>query len=234
MTESALLMKPQAEAAQYLVNESRKGKPVVGAYCCYFPAELVLAMDGVPVGLCGTSNASVAEAEKMLPANTCPLVKSSLGFILSGSCPFFEAADAIVGETTCDAKKKMYELIRDQKPFHLMELPQVPDREAALTHWLDEIHRLKAFLEKQFDREITAEKLEAAIKVLNNRRRLKREIYRFAETVPPVVTGMEINRLLDVYAAGEDYDRLLTRVLGIGFIRSRVCFLRSPPLGCTG
>ena len=184
----------------------------MGAYCCYAPVELIYAMGGVPVGLCGMSQVPVPVAEETLPANTCPIVKSSYGFIVSGSCPFYEASDAVIGETTCDAKKKMYELIGRYKPFHLIELPQVPDREEAKTHWLDEVKRLKDFLETHFDRTITDEGIEAAIRFTNRRRRLRLDLYRFTKTVPPVVSGGEIHRLFDVFAAGEDYDEHLKKV----------------------
>lgn len=201
------------KAIQYLASESRAGKPIVGAYCCYAPLELVYAIGGVPVGLCGLSQLPIRDAEKILPANTCPLVKSSFGFITTGTCPFYEAADAIIAETTCDAKKKMFELIQEFKPFHLLELPQMPDQEAAREHWLSEVHRLKRFLENEFDCTITDSDLEAAIRKANRRRRLKLEIYDYPKDEAPVVTGLEIHKLLDVFAAGEDYDVQLEKVL---------------------
>lgn len=208
-----LFERRRMEAAQYLARESRAGKPIVGAYCCYAPTEMVYAMGGIPVGLCGMSQIPIPVAERKLPANTCPLVKSSFGFIESGTCPFFESADAVIAETTCDAKKKMYEYIGHYKPFHLIELPQIPDREAAMKHWLDELKRLKRFLEGQFRKRITSKRLEAAIKLTNRRRRLRRKLYDYTKTFPPVVSGGEIHRLFDVYAAGEDYDRHLEKVL---------------------
>jgi len=215
MTENSktLFKKRSAEAMQYLVEQSHSGKPIVGAYCCYAPVELVYAIDGIPVGLCGTANEPIAVAEKILPANTCPIVKSSFGFIYSGSCPFFELADAIIAETTCDAKKKMFELISERKPFHLMELPQAPERDGAKEHWYKEMVLIQKFLEKQFNTKITKESLESAIRKTNLRRILKREIFEFAKTIPPVVSGLDINRLLDVYAGGEEYDTHLKKII---------------------
>lgn len=57
-----------------------QGVPVVGAYCTYFPAEIARAMGAVTVGLCSVSDETIPDAEKDLPKNLCPLIKSSYGF----------------------------------------------------------------------------------------------------------------------------------------------------------
>ena len=88
-----------------------QGVPVVGAYCTYFPAEIARAMGAVTVGLCSVSDETIPDAEKDLPKNLCPLIKSSYGFAKTDKCPFFYFSDVVVGETTCDGKKKMYELM---------------------------------------------------------------------------------------------------------------------------
>src|SRR5512139_1947938 len=103
---------------------------------------LVVAAGAIPVSLCGTSQNPVPAAEKILPRNLCPLIKSSYGFAVTDTCPYFHFADLLIAETTCDGKKKMYELMGELKPIHLMQLPQVQN-EAALGYWLKEMSRLK-------------------------------------------------------------------------------------------
>jgi len=49
---------------------------------------------------------TIPEAEKDLPKNLCPLIKSSYGFAKTEKCPFFYFSDVVVGESTCDGKKK--------------------------------------------------------------------------------------------------------------------------------
>ena len=66
-----------------------KGIPVVGAYCTYFPQEIAMAAGAATVGLCSTSDETIQEAEKDLPKNLCPLIKSSYGFAKADKCPFF-------------------------------------------------------------------------------------------------------------------------------------------------
>ena len=65
------------------------GVKVAGLYCLYAPVELVVAAEAIPVSLCGTRNEPIAAAEKILPRNLCPLIKSSFGFAVTDSCPFF-------------------------------------------------------------------------------------------------------------------------------------------------
>ncbi|POP31030.1 hypothetical protein C3B58_18345, partial [Lactonifactor longoviformis] len=100
-----------------------QGVPVVGVFCTYLPQEIPAAMGAAVVGLCSTSDETIPEAEKELPRNLCPLIKSSYGFAKTDKCPFFYFSDLIVGETTCDGKKKMYEQLGEFKPVHVMELP---------------------------------------------------------------------------------------------------------------
>jgi len=43
-------------------------------------------------------------------------------------------ADLIVAETTCDGKKKMYELMGQTRPVYVLELPQKPADSDAMAH----------------------------------------------------------------------------------------------------
>ena len=47
------------------------------------------------------------------------------GFKLGKLCPYVESCDVIVGENTCDGKKKAYEIFRPLvKDLYVMDLPQ--------------------------------------------------------------------------------------------------------------
>ena len=93
-----------------IVEAKKQGRKVIGTFCVYVPEELILAVDGVCIGLCAGADVGTDEAEKYIPRNTCALIKAFMGFKLAGLCPYVQTADLIVGETTCDGKKKAYEL----------------------------------------------------------------------------------------------------------------------------
>lgn len=178
------------------VKEAKdNGLRVVGTYCLYSPVELVVAAGAIPVMLCGTSQNPVPAAEKVLPRNLCPLIKSSFGFAVTDTCPYFHFADLLIAETTCDGKKKMYELMGEMKPLHLMQLPQVQD-EAALSYWTGEMTRLKTRLEKEFSVEITDEKLLDAIRLANDERRSLKEFQDVCKNKPAPISGMDMLTVL--------------------------------------
>lgn len=197
-----------------LKDAKEKGLRVVGTYCIYTPVELVLAAGALPVSLCGTSQTPIPAAEKSLPRNLCPLIKSSYGFAVTDTCPYFHFADLVLAETTCDGKKKMYELLGAMAPLHVMQLPHVQD-DTALHYWTGEMSRLKDRLEEAFSVKITDEKLRAAIDLMNDERRSLRALQDVCRHVPAPISGLDMLTVLhnrgfscDKRAAIELVDRL--------------------------
>ena len=181
-----------------------QGIPVVGSYCTYFPQEIAMAMGAATVSLCSTSDETIAEAEKDLPKNLCPLIKSSYGFAKTDKCPFFYFSDVVVGETTCDGKKKMYELMSEFKDTFVMELPN-SQSEDSLKLWKKEIIRFKEYLEKKFDVEITEEQIREAVKVNNEARRSLKKLYEVMRHDPAPISGYDLFKVL--YGSTFKFDR---------------------------
>jgi benzoyl-CoA reductase/2-hydroxyglutaryl-CoA dehydratase subunit BcrC/BadD/HgdB len=177
---------------EYVTKAKSEGKRIVGIMCEYTPRELIMAAGAVPVCLCGGSEKTIAAAEEDLPANLCPLIKSTYGYHAQKSNPFLEMADLIVAETTCDGKKKMYELMAQTRPMYVLELPQKPDDPDAFDHWERELNKLKAELERRFGVEITPCKLRAAIETMNKERALRRSLAAMMTADSPPLTGREL------------------------------------------
>lgn len=172
-----------------------KGVPVVGAYCTYFPKEIAMAMGAATVGLCSTSDETIAEAERDLPKNLCPLIKSSYGFAKTDKCPYFYFSDVVVGETTCDGKKKMYELMQEFKDVYMMELPN-SQSERGLAFWKEEIIAFKHYLEKKFNVTITDEDVCRAVREENAVRRSLKRFYSTMCHEPTPMTGHDMFKVL--------------------------------------
>ena len=181
-----------------------QGVPVVGAYCTYFPQEIAMAMGAATVGLCSTSDETIPDAEKDLPKNLCPLIKSSYGFAKTDKCPFFHFSDVVVGETTCDGKNKMYEYMSEFKDIFIMELPNTQSEES-LKLLKSEIIRFKEYLEKKFDVTITEDDVREAIKVNNEVRRSLKRLYEVMRHDPAPITGHDLFKVL--YGSGFKFDR---------------------------
>jgi benzoyl-CoA reductase/2-hydroxyglutaryl-CoA dehydratase subunit BcrC/BadD/HgdB len=193
-----------------LVDHRELGGIVVGTFCTYVPEELIIAAGGICVGLCAGAQVAAEEAEKFLPRNICALIKSSLGFKLAKVCPYIESCDLLVGETTCDGKKKYYEILNEFQPVHVMELPQRKGQ-ADLRLWYDEVRRLALRLEEMSGTKITENALRDAVRVVNEKRKALLRLAGLRKSDPPVISGRDA-LLINQIAFYDDPERLTEKV----------------------
>ena len=173
-----------------LQDAKAQGRKVVGSFCVFVPEEITLAADAVHVGLCAGAEAGADLAEQLVPRNTCALIKSFIGFKMAKLCPYIESSDLIVGETTCDGKKKAYEAFNEIAPTYVMEVPQTKSA-AARELWRTEIVRYLAEVEKVTGKTITADKLKQGIKTLNNRRKALQRLTALRAASPAPISGRD-------------------------------------------
>ena len=195
-------MRQKSFLAAYEMKQ--KNIPFVGTFCTYFPQEIAMAMGACVVGLCSTSDETIPDAEKDLPRNLCPLIKSSYGFAKTQKCPYFYFSDLIIGETTCDGKKKMYEMLGEIKDTHIMELP---NRQSPMGRklWREEVVALKNKLEEKFGVTITEENLREQVKLSNQNRLALRRFYELMKLDPPPMAGLNLYSVL--YGSSFKFDR---------------------------
>ncbi|MCG9967408.1 2-hydroxyacyl-CoA dehydratase family protein [Pelotomaculum terephthalicicum JT] len=199
----------RSDAVQELNRLKKEGAKIAGYYCTYTPTEIILAAGAVPLRLCNSSDQYVQEGEVHLPRNLCAIVKSSFGEAVSGKSPYFEAADLVVGETTCDGKKKMYEYLRELKPTHIMQLPQKNTGHEESLLWINEMRRLKSRLEQEFEVDITIAKLKDAIKQKNSQRLAVKEFYEDWRAHPGVLMSSEAYSILGNFDYRLDREKAL-------------------------
>lgn len=159
-----------------LIELQKAGGKVFGTFCVFVPDEIVVACGGAVTGLCGGSQFWVPDGEKVLPSAMCPLIKASLGAHFGKTCPYFSVADVYVGETTCDGKKKAYEILGADKQTYVMDMPQMK-RPQDIEKWTGEIAAFAAEVERITGRTLTAEALADAIKLINEKRRALARVY---------------------------------------------------------
>jgi len=174
-----------------LVDRKAAGKKVIGAFCLYAPEEIVYAADATMVGLCGGADFSIPDAEAVIPRELCPLIKSFFGFKVGGTCPYFQSCNMVVGETTCDGKKKVYELLADYTPTYVMEIPHKIDTPHAKALWLAEMKLFKEQMERLSGKAIEKDDLKKAIRLINEKRTAMRRVSeaRKASNVP--ISGLD-------------------------------------------
>ena len=113
----------------------------------------------------------------------------------------------MVGENTCDGKKKAYEFFATQKNMYVMDIPNVHD-ESTLVTWKAEVKKLAAKIEEECGVTITPERLKAAIHAVNEKRRALQRLAATRAADPAPISGLD--SLLTVQAAFMDDTPRLT------------------------
>ncbi|WP_066507496.1 double-cubane-cluster-containing anaerobic reductase [Abyssisolibacter fermentans] len=190
------------------INEGKKdNKKVVGTFCVFVPDEIITAAGGVSVGLCAGSDFWHPDGEKIVPKNTCPLVKAAVGAYFGKTCPYFQSCDLIVGETTCDAKKKAWEIFSEEIDTHVMELPQMK-REKNKQQWKEEVELFKEKMEQVTGNTITEDVLYERIKIHNKKRKVLKRLYDFRKLDNSPISGKD-TLLITQIAFYDDPERFI-------------------------
>ena len=174
-----------------LIKFQEDGGKVVGTFCIHVPDEVVFAAGGISTGLCSGSQFWVPGGEKVLPTATCPLIKASLGARFDKTCPFFSICDLFVGETTCDGKKKAWEILAEDAEMYIMDIPQMK-RPQDFIKWEDEIKGYIKEIEKLTGNTVTEESLRNAIKLLNNKRKALQRLNNFRKLDNIPISGRDV------------------------------------------
>ena len=173
-----------------LIEHQKNGGKVFGTFCIFVPDEIVFAAGGIATGLCGGSQFWVADGERVLPKSMCPLIKASVGARIGKTCPFFRIADMYVGETTCDGKKKAWEILQEEVPVHVMDMPQMK-RAKDVDKWADELKTFMGVVEEFTGNKVTPEKLAEAIKMINNKRKALARVFACRKADPAPISGKD-------------------------------------------
>jgi benzoyl-CoA reductase/2-hydroxyglutaryl-CoA dehydratase subunit BcrC/BadD/HgdB len=174
------------------IHQAREsGRKVIGTFCLYVPEELILALDGVCIGLCAGAEVGSEDAEKYIPRNTCALIKAFMGFKLAGLCPYVELTDLIVGETTCDGKKKAYEIFNEiTGKVHVMELPNMKGPQGRKL-WRAEVKQFAEKLEAVTGRKLTMENIRKASALVNDKRKALQRLSDARASSPSPISGLD-------------------------------------------
>ncbi|RJQ51578.1 MAG: 2-hydroxyacyl-CoA dehydratase [Desulfobacteraceae bacterium] len=174
-----------------LIEEKEAGRKIIGTYCVFVPEEIALAGNATMVGLCAGADFAVEEVEKLLPRNTCALIKSTFGFKLGKVCPYLEVSDMIVGENTCDGKKKAYETLGCLcENVYVMDMPQTKSAEGrALLK--AEYDRFKTAVENLTGVKIDAGRLKEAIRTVNEKRKAIHRLSALRKADPAPISGLD-------------------------------------------
>lgn len=169
-----------------IIDYRSAGGKSIGSFCIYVPDEITMAAGVLNIPLCGGSGFTLDYADKVLPRDICPLVRSTFGMAISGTCPYKTLKDMVLGETTCDAKKKTWDLF----DITSLEVPQKKNR-IDRDLWLSEVKGFRERVEKLSGIQVTEGKLREAIIRQNRKRDILSRINRFRKNEDPPISGLD-------------------------------------------
>jgi benzoyl-CoA reductase/2-hydroxyglutaryl-CoA dehydratase subunit BcrC/BadD/HgdB len=102
----------------------------------------------------------------------------------------------VVAETTCDAKKKMYELLNQYIPTYVIDLPQKPESPTAIAYYAEQLEQLKDAMERLTGTTATDDNLRTEIRSANETRSLLHRLYELRRRDPPPVRGLDVLTVL--------------------------------------
>lgn len=121
------------------------------------------------------------------------LSNGEIGFRLQGRSylPFYQVVDFVYGETTCDAKKKTWELLDEYVPTHVMEIPQMK-RERDKRLWVEEVKDFKVVIEEKTGKEVTEAELKISIETMNAKRKAMQRLNSLRHHNPSPISGRDM------------------------------------------
>jgi benzoyl-CoA reductase/2-hydroxyglutaryl-CoA dehydratase subunit BcrC/BadD/HgdB len=135
-----------------------------------------MAFDAEAVRLdCGNAAATVV-GEEILAGEICPLAKASFGSFLQKDS-IARTCDLLVLPTSCDAKRKMGEVLNDFVPTFMFNLPSEQNHARYSKSSLLEVFRLIDFLKTHTGRRFSNRRLKEAIGLGLRRTHLVRELF---------------------------------------------------------
>jgi len=167
------------------------GIPIIGTYCNMIPVEIILAM-GAETARLGCGNpAAVPIGEEMIPGDVCPLVKASVGMNLCADS-FVSKCSVFIIPTSCDAKKKLGEILSDFKPVFMLNLPPEQNANLYLKQTAKELERMIAFISKHLKLKFDRKRLRDEIRKSNTRTSLLRRIQELRNSRPDILSVRDL------------------------------------------
>jgi len=180
-----------------ILEHKRQGKKVFGWLCTYVPEEIMHAAGILPIRITGYSQEEELEdGNAYLYINNCSFSRSCLQLGLRGGYDFL---DGVVGGSTCDGARRLFDLWRNYigTPFHhVLTVPRKFTPEAHELYY-SQVMQFKQHLEEFLGVEITDDKLRQSIDLYNESRSLLKGLYDLRKLDNPPITGAETMEVLD-------------------------------------
>lgn len=172
LSEVPEALKPFLEVLSRVYSEGKSIKkdsvPCIGTYCMMVPQELIYAAGAMPVKLCSGNYTAFMIGDDAVPRDACPLVKAVAGFKEMKTLPIYEDCEMMVVPITCDCKKKIVDILRQECNVHVMNLSLNRSDDNSIDFCISEYHRFISALEKATGQKVTWESLWKSIELVGS------------------------------------------------------------------
>jgi len=172
-----------------------QGKKVIGYLCAYVPLEIITAAGLIPLRIKGSVGEPITKADTEMETIVCPLIRSCFDMALKGNYDFL---DGLVIPHTCDSVSRTYDIWKYNLglPYnHFLNVPHSCD-EPSLEFFRAMLGIFRKSLEKFTSKEISDDSLVQVIGLYNKNRALTRELYELRKSDPPLISGVEMTKVL--------------------------------------
>jgi bzd-type benzoyl-CoA reductase N subunit len=180
-----------------ILDWKQSGKKVFGWLCTYVPEEIIHAAGILPIRITGSiQETELDDGNAYLYVNSCSFSRSCLQMGLRSE---YEFLDGVVGGSTCDGARRLFDLWRQYigTPFH--HVLTVPRKYTEKAHQLyyQEVMQFTEHLQEHLGLKIQDDKLLESINLYNESRELLRSLYELRKKDEPPITGAEIMDVLN-------------------------------------
>jgi bcr-type benzoyl-CoA reductase subunit C len=171
------------------------GKKIIGYLSALGPVEILTAAGVVPFRLKGNVSEAITKGDAYMETIVCPFVRNVFDSAVKGRFSFL---DGMVLPHQCDSIDRtndVWSYNLNLPYWHFLNLPHVTDNPSI--EFTKELYRVFiGTLEKLTGQKITDEAIGKAVAAHNENRRLMRELYALRKTNPPLVSGVEMMKVL--------------------------------------
>jgi benzoyl-CoA reductase subunit C len=170
--------------------KKKNGGKVMGYFCTYAPEEIMYAAGILPVRILG-SHEPQDVTEPHIFAMFCPFCRDCLAQGLKGR---YDYLDGIMISQSCLHIRQAFTSWKMHIPTaysYYLPMPMKVQSPRALPYLRAELEKFKKSLEEWTEKKITDDDLRDGIELMNENRRLMRQVYDMRKKDNPPITGLD-------------------------------------------
>jgi len=180
-----------------ILDHKAAGKKVFGWLCTYVPEEVILAAGALPIRITGyNQEMELEDGNAYLYINNCSFSRSCLQL---GIRKEYDFLDGVVGGSTCDGARRLFDLWRYYLKPGFYQVLTVPRKTHERAHQLyySQVLDFQHHLEEYMGKKISDEDLLKAVAIMNNSRALLKELYDLRKLEEPLISGEDTMQVLN-------------------------------------